>query len=631
MKNKFKLIFTSILTIFILVSCSDDRTLSQKFIDEFNEEKAQKIYDEIPDTDKTYFESLEEFTTNDYFDIYMNEKFGIVENSADAGVYNQIVAIQDVESFVKENYNPEFVFNKDELYLDNNEIIGEEIKVDYFKSYSDQWQEVMYLHKIVENGEDSVQIYYDVWESNDYFYTEVVTLKLSKDGYKIESFGLKPRDIELNLKEIFYAEGQHKLRYLGLGKDFIADDFKTKDDVLNIKYTVPLDYIINENFANKWQIIMDNLILFANIEEINQIDVIFALEYDNNQQTTYSMTRQEANEIINVDGVSKDGTSFEVKATEIISIIKDRYYEEFHFDLSLENAIKRVEETEKIAVANIYDHQNILVYKENKTGQNQKIFNEMIPLYQNKFNPQYKYYTQDMFEGEVPQNTLITHIALNEENDVFKVPVTYKKYDINDTAIKQEWLDYFTEILPESVPVIITEHYEFDQNNDGKMEYIVVCNNQISNSDMIQIENNEMPVEDELWQYSYAVYFSEEPQILYEYAYKESKDKLYDGNDGHKSVYSSYDGDLSQVEFKGDIWQPMQAVQYNNDGQKQIYPIYALGEYGYKEEYSIVLADIDYDGQVELLTMDNAIYAGLIVYEFEDGKLVKQTMTYTGA
>ena len=631
MKNKIKLIFTSILTIFILVSCSDDRTLSQKFIDEFNEEKAQKIYDEIPDTDKTYFESLEEFTTNDYFDIYMNEKFGIVENSADAGVYNQIVAIQEVESFVKENYNPEFVFNKDELYLYNNEIISEEIKVDYFKNYSDQWQEVMYLHKIVENGEDSVQIYYDVWESNDYFYTEVVTLKLSKDGYKIESFGLKPRDTELNLKEIFYAEGQHKLRYLGLGQDFIADDFKIKDDVLNIKYTVPLDDIINENFANKWQIIMDNLILFANIEEINQIDVIFALEYDDNQQTTYSITRQEANEIINVDGVSKDVASFEVKATEIISIIKDNYYEEFHFDFSLENAIKRVDETEKIAVANIYDYQNILVYKENKTGQNQKIFNEMIPLYQNKFNPQYKYYTQDMFEGEVPQNTLITHIALNEENDVFKVPVTYKKYDINDTAIKQEWLDYFTEILPESVPVIITEHYEFDQNNDGKMEYIVVCNNQISNSDMIQIENNEMPVEDELWQYSYAVYFSEEPQILYEYAYKESKDKLYDGNDGHKSVYSSYDGDLSQVEFKGDIWQPMQAVQYNNDGQKQIYPIYALGEYGYKEEYSIVLADIDYDGQVELLTMENAIYAGLIVYEFEDGKLVKQTMTYTGA
>jgi hypothetical protein len=97
----------------------------------------------------------------------------------------------------------------------------------------------------------------------------------------------------------------------------------------------------------------------------------------------------------------------------------------------------------------------------------------------------------------------------------------------------------------------------------------------------------------------------------------------------HKDIYVSY-----MLSDESPDWSEhfVTAVQYDSKGNLIECPIFNRGEYDRSIEPEIIIADIDGDGQAELITLHYSIYSPIIVYRIDDsGRLTESFRINTPA
>jgi len=229
----------------------------------------------------------------------------------------------------------------------------------------------------------------------------------------------------------------------------------------------------------------------------------------------------------------------------------------------------------------------------------------------------------NFIDSKVPGDS----IAINGKWGLFTTRVRYESYTLENQPQNEDWYSYFSKkvhAVSKHTPVIITEAWFFDLNNDGIEEAFVNANNTFYST-----EDNlpNPPNAQSSAVYSFSVLFVDGSEPL------EMSTSIYEiGNEpvnDKKNIYVSYMlSDESPIHSEHFVT----AVQYDAQGNLIECPIFNSGEYNRSIAPKIVIADIDGDGQAELITLHYSIYSPIIVYRIDDsGRLIESFRINTPA
>ncbi len=176
-------------------------------------------------------------------------------------------------------------------------------------------------------------------------------------------------------------------------------------------------------------------------------------------------------------------------------------------------------------------------------------------------------------------------------------------------------------------PLLAKCGYYFDIDGDGREEALLNFGNLCN----MQADAPNPPATVNPLIYSLTVYVSGSGEVLLMDSFDFTVDReplRLDTNDSSNDIYYSY-----LPPEQADDWyeQYCAAYQYDAAGGIAPSPIYNCGEFCPASEMHMVLADIDGDGQTEMLTCMQALYYPLAVYKFDGDNIVSQFAVITPA
>lgn len=222
----------------------------------------------------------------------------------------------------------------------------------------------------------------------------------------------------------------------------------------------------------------------------------------------------------------------------------------------------------------------------------------------------------------LPDNsTMFGEVALSGDWEPFPVAVRFEAYTPEEqpedlpggeriAAILQDLAEQNDADVP---PLLVKCGYYFDIDGDGREEALLNFGNLC---DMQAAAPNPPAAANPLI-YSLTVYVSGSGEVLIMDSFDFTVDReplRLDTNDPDNDIYYSY----LPPKQAGDWYeQYCAAYQYDAAGSIAPAPIYNCGEFYPPSEMHLVLADIDGDGQAEMLTCMQALYYPLSVYKFD--------------
>lgn len=207
----------------------------------------------------------------------------------------------------------------------------------------------------------------------------------------------------------------------------------------------------------------------------------------------------------------------------------------------------------------------------------------------------------------------------------FCTPIRYEVYTPdNQPNLPQAWVDHFQELLGEAAattPLLIKNAYYFDIDGDGVEEAVVNAGNQVWGG--VEPTAANLPAAPECTDYAIACYFAGTGEVL-DISNMQTplpNRPLSEAEDIWYAYQPPSPGAAADPEGREQWYEQFIAsYQYNADGDPVLSPIFCMGEYWPNPEIFVLLADIDGDGQPELLTCHSLIYCPIEVYKFTPGQ-----------
>lgn len=209
---------------------------------------------------------------------------------------------------------------------------------------------------------------------------------------------------------------------------------------------------------------------------------------------------------------------------------------------------------------------------------------------------------------------VIDWIAIGGDWQPFPCKVRYERYTLENQPQNEVWTEHFAGMLTEDIshtPVVITEAWFFDLDGDGRKEAFVNAGNAIPTE--TDAGANPPPAE-KTGLYSFSTLFSESLGTVD----LNSDSWPVEHNFSEEAIHASYTEPINEKYFENFV----AAIQYGGNGEYIKSPIFNKGEYGPPPRSYPIVADIDGDGQAELLRFRTQIYGPLNVYGLQEGELV---------
>ncbi len=232
-------------------------------------------------------------------------------------------------------------------------------------------------------------------------------------------------------------------------------------------------------------------------------------------------------------------------------------------------------------------------------------------------------------------STLFGGVALSGDWEPFPTPVRFEAYtpekqpqDLPGEERIMEILQSLAEENNADVPPLLAKcGYYFDIDGDGREEALLNFGNLCN----MQADAPNPPAAANPLIYSMTVYVSGSGEVLTmdSFGFTVEQQPLFmDMNDSNNDIYYSY-----LPPKQADDWYEQYCAAYQYDAADGIAPspIYNCGEFDPAGEMHMVLADIDGDGQAEMLTCMHTIYYPLSVYKFDGDMPVSQFEVITPA
>ncbi len=201
--------------------------------------------------------------------------------------------------------------------------------------------------------------------------------------------------------------------------------------------------------------------------------------------------------------------------------------------------------------------------------------------------------------------------------------VRYEAYTVDNQPDNLVWSEHFkSEIdkVSKDTPLVIVDAWFFDIDGDGIEESIVNANNTLK----IQgdASNEQIPHYDNTAQYQITTYFSDDGTAINLHTHTNSyvSKSAISYNDGIYASFSSerLDSDYIESEHIKSFWGE---YQFDAEGNIVASPVFVHGESDYPRTIAALIADIDGDKTVELITMQSAMYGLIRVYDFDQNNL----------
>lgn len=219
-------------------------------------------------------------------------------------------------------------------------------------------------------------------------------------------------------------------------------------------------------------------------------------------------------------------------------------------------------------------------------------------------------------------------LASNGDWDFFPTKVGYEKYSLRNQPSRKEWTDYFRKKLDEispNIPIVFEEAFFFDWKGDGTQSVIVNIGNTFEkaiSTDFFEGYNLSIsptpPPTDQTVFYQMSAIFTYEKNEIHTF------DLLNSFN-----TYLSETPNVLYVPPK-DTDNPYSldyyTIQYDEKNQFTVYPVYA-NHIAWESFHTCVynntylLCDVDGNGKSELIVHRPIHYAGLQIFQFDNGEI----------
>ena len=239
-------------------------------------------------------------------------------------------------------------------------------------------------------------------------------------------------------------------------------------------------------------------------------------------------------------------------------------------------------------------------------------------------------------DGVVPaldawRDIMLKRVASNGDWEFFPVKMRYEAYTPENQPENPQWLAYFSGLLLEEspqTPIIITEAWFFDWAGDGNESAVVSAGNTLRHEGKHwDIPAPKPPPTDGTVLYELSALFTAgNPPVPLSYTWF-----------GHPHRQPLDDQDITEGYLppreEADIQYGCYdiAIQWDAAGALMRCPVYKCSEGWNPERIAVLVCDIDGDGAAELLTLQTAPYAPIVIHKLMGGAPREVSRSYTGA